>query len=199
MESGRIADLGRARWGGERHRLEVWYATFTDAASGDGYWLHHEVVAPVDADARPYAHGWLSVFPTDGAPNTHRFGPSPPGDKGWFSAGDVLVEDGTVAAVGGDAASPGATILECDGLVVAPGLVDIHVHLREPGREDKETVETGSRAAALGGFTAVAAMANTETVADSLSVIDAATDTVIATLPLGTHPAAVAVAIVPSK
>ncbi|TMK89142.1 MAG: hypothetical protein E6G57_03045 [Actinobacteria bacterium] len=94
MESGRIADLGRARWGGERHRLEVWYATFTDAASGDGYWLHHEVVAPVDADARPYAHGWLSVFPTDGAPNTQRFGPSPPGDKGWFSAGDVLVEDG---------------------------------------------------------------------------------------------------------
>ena len=90
---------------------------------------------------------------------------------GHDAVADVLVEDGTVAAVAGDAASPGATVLECDGLVVAPGFVDVHVHLREPGREDKETVETGSRAAALGGFTAIAAMANTETVADSLSVV----------------------------
>ncbi|HEV3351924.1 MAG TPA: hypothetical protein VG076_03320 [Acidimicrobiales bacterium] len=98
MESGRVAadDLGRSRWRGQRHRLEVWYATFTDPATGDGYWLHHEVVAPTDADARPYAHGWLSVFPTDGAPSTARFGPAAPGEKGWFSAGDVLVEDGVL-------------------------------------------------------------------------------------------------------
>jgi len=82
---------------------------------------------------------------------------------------DVLVEDGSVAAVGEGAR--GATVIDCDGLVVAPGLVDLHTHLREPGREDKETVETGSRAAALGGFTAIAAMANTDPVADSLSVV----------------------------
>ena len=94
MESGRVAELGRPRWSGQRHRLEVWYATFTDLATGDGYWLHHEVVAPTDEDARPYAHGWLSVFPTAGAPSTQRFGPSPPGEEGWFSAGDVLVEEG---------------------------------------------------------------------------------------------------------
>jgi len=96
MESGRVAELGRPRWGGQRHRLEVWYATFTDPATGDGYWLHHEVVAPVADDARAYAHGWLSVFPNTGVPVTTRFGPSPPGEKGWFSAGDVLVEDGVL-------------------------------------------------------------------------------------------------------
>jgi len=97
MASGRVAELGRPRWRGERHRLEVWYATFTDTATGDGYWLHHEVVAPTDEDARPYAHGWLSVFPAkNGAPTTTRFGPAPPGEKGWFSADDVLVEDGAL-------------------------------------------------------------------------------------------------------
>ena len=98
MESGRIAALGLPRWRGQRHRLEVWYATFTDAATGDGYWLHHEVVAPTDPDARPYAHGWLSVFPADGAaePTTTRFGPAAPGEKGWFSGGDVVVEEGSL-------------------------------------------------------------------------------------------------------
>jgi hypothetical protein len=98
MESGRVAELGRSRWRGQRHRLEVWYATFTDTATGDGYWLHHGVVAPTDADARPYAHGWLSTFPAlgDAGPTTTRFGPAPPGEKGWFDAGDVLVEDGVL-------------------------------------------------------------------------------------------------------
>jgi len=80
---------------------------------------------------------------------------------------DVLVDGDVVAS--GD--SRGAAVVECDGLVLAPGLVDLHVHLREPGREDKETVESGSRAAAVGGFTAIAAMANTDPVADTLSVI----------------------------
>jgi hypothetical protein len=96
MASGRVANLGEPRWRGQRHRLEVWYATFTDTATGDGYWLHHEVVAPADDAARPYAHGWLSTFPVDGPPTTERFGPAPPGDKGWFSAGDVLVEHGAL-------------------------------------------------------------------------------------------------------
>jgi dihydroorotase len=88
--------------------------------------------------------------------------------SGSDEVADVLVEEGVVAPL---ASSPGAAVLDCDGLVLAPGLVDLHAHLRQPGREDKETVETGSRAASLGGFTAVAAMANTEPVADNAAVI----------------------------
>ncbi|MEX2406338.1 MAG: dihydroorotase, partial [Actinomycetota bacterium] len=82
---------------------------------------------------------------------------------------DVLIEDGLIAGV--DASRAGASVVDADGLVVAPGLVDLHTHLREPGREDKETVETGCRAAALGGFSAVSPMANTEPVADTAAVI----------------------------
>jgi dihydroorotase len=88
--------------------------------------------------------------------------------SGRDEVGDVLVEGGRIAAEGGSA---GATVLEAEGLVLAPGLVDLHTHLREPGREDKETVETGCRAAALGGFTAVTPMANTQPVADNAAVI----------------------------
>jgi dihydroorotase len=83
---------------------------------------------------------------------------------------DLLIEDETVEAIG-EAEARGAEVLDCQGLVVAPGFVDLHTHLREPGREDAETVETGSRAAALGGFTAICAMPNTDPVADSLAVI----------------------------
>ncbi len=88
---------------------------------------------------------------------------------------DVLVVDGRIAAVGADAAAeaPGRTQrLHGDGLVLLPGLVDLHTHLREPGREDAETVETGSRAAAAGGFTAVLAMANTDPVTDNAEVAE---------------------------
>jgi dihydroorotase len=88
---------------------------------------------------------------------------------GRDEVGDVWVRDGRIADPEGSSA--GATVLECDGLVLAPGLVDLHTHLREPGREDKETVETGCRAAALGGFTAVSPMANTDPVADHAAVI----------------------------
>src|SRR4029078_1130278 len=63
------------------------------------------------------------------------------------------------------------TVLDAGGCVVAPGLVDLHTHLREPGREESETVETGSRAAALGGYTAVVAMPNTEPAIDDASVV----------------------------
>ncbi len=84
---------------------------------------------------------------------------------------DVLVADGRIASVEPNASHQGATVFDCSGLVLAPGLVDLHTHLREPGREDKETVETGTRAAAVGGFTAVTAMANTEPVADNAAVI----------------------------
>ena len=84
---------------------------------------------------------------------------------------NVLVEVGRIAAIGEDAPA-GASVLDCDGLIVAPGFVDLHTHLRQPGREDKETVETGSRAAASGGYTAIAAMANTDPVADHVGVIE---------------------------
>ncbi|HZA61019.1 MAG TPA: dihydroorotase [Actinomycetota bacterium] len=90
---------------------------------------------------------------------------------GRDEAVDVLVEDSLVAAVGDGVDGAGAEILDCDGLVVAPGLVDLHAHLREPGLEHKETVETGARAAAAGGFTAICAMPNTEPVADTTGVI----------------------------
>jgi dihydroorotase len=82
---------------------------------------------------------------------------------------DVVVEDGHIVAVGADL--DGGVELDCGGCIVAPGLVDLHTHLREPGREEAETVETGSRAAALGGFTAIVAMPNTEPAIDSAAVV----------------------------
>jgi dihydroorotase len=85
---------------------------------------------------------------------------------------DVLVDDGRVAEVGPGLEAAGAEVVDCDGLVVCPGLVDLHVHLREPGREDAETIETGSRAAALGGYTAVCPMPNTDPVADNAGVVE---------------------------
>jgi dihydroorotase len=85
---------------------------------------------------------------------------------------DLLLRDGVIAAVGQGLSAPGAQRVDADGLVALPGLVDLHTHLREPGREDAETVETGSRAAALGGYTAVHAMANTEPVADTAGVVE---------------------------
>jgi len=89
--------------------------------------------------------------------------------SGRDEVGDVLVSGGLVRAVGD--APAGVTRIDCSGLVLAPGLVDPHTHLREPGREDKETVETGCRAAALGGYTAVSPMPNTDPVADNAAVI----------------------------
>jgi dihydroorotase len=85
---------------------------------------------------------------------------------------DVLMEDETISAVGEDAnAGSKADVLDCDGLILAPGLVDLHAHLREPGFEHKETVETGARAAAAGGYTAVCAMPNTDPVTDNAAVV----------------------------
>ncbi|HMJ76351.1 MAG TPA: dihydroorotase [Iamia sp.] len=84
---------------------------------------------------------------------------------------DVLVVDGRIAAVGADLSEPGARVLDAGGCIVAPGLVDLHAHLRQPGKEEAETVETGSRCAALGGFTAVVAMPNTTPAIDSAGVV----------------------------
>jgi len=85
---------------------------------------------------------------------------------------DVRVVDGLIAEIGpGLGASAGALVLDADGCVVAPGLVDIHVHVREPGREEAETIESGARAAALGGCTAVVCMPNTEPPLDDAAVV----------------------------
>lgn len=85
---------------------------------------------------------------------------------------DVLVDGETIEQVGTDLSAEGATVIEAQGHILLPGLVDLHTHLREPGREDSETVLTGTRAAASGGFTAVFAMANTHPVADTAGVVE---------------------------
>ncbi|RFU42172.1 dihydroorotase [Actinomadura logoneensis] len=85
---------------------------------------------------------------------------------------DILVRDGVIAGIGPDLAADGAEVVEAGGLVALPGLVDLHTHLREPGREDAETVGSGTRAAAMGGYTAVHAMANTDPVADTAGVVE---------------------------
>ncbi|MGI8793246.1 MAG: dihydroorotase [Acidimicrobiales bacterium] len=85
---------------------------------------------------------------------------------------DVLIEDGAIGAVGANIDTPkGARVLDAGGAVVSPGLVDLHTHLREPGRGEAETIKTGARAAALGGFTAVVAMPNTEPTIDHAAVV----------------------------
>jgi dihydroorotase len=91
----------------------------------------------------------------------------------WYDAdgnattGDVLLRDGVVAEVGSVDGPEGAETVDADGLTLLPGFVDLHTHLREPGREDAETIASGSRAAAVGGYTAVLAMANTSPVTDT--------------------------------
>jgi dihydroorotase len=83
---------------------------------------------------------------------------------------DLLLADGKVEKLGGRVPARGATVIEAKDLVVCPGFIDVHAHLREPGREDKETIASGTRAAAAGGFTAVCAMPNTEPVNDSAGI-----------------------------
>src|SRR5215218_4279565 len=82
---------------------------------------------------------------------------------------DVVIEDGLIVD---DEARGDGLVLDAGGCIVSPGFVDLHVHLREPGREDAETIETGSRAAALGGFTAVVAMPNTDPAPDTLATVE---------------------------
>ncbi len=85
---------------------------------------------------------------------------------------DVRLVDGVIAEIGTGLSEGGSRAYDGGGAVLLPGLVDLHTHLREPGREDAETVETGTLAAALGGFTAVHAMANTDPVADTAGVVE---------------------------
>ncbi|MGK7344462.1 MAG: dihydroorotase [Candidatus Nitrospinota bacterium M3_3B_026] len=85
---------------------------------------------------------------------------------------DVLIEKGRIAVVDKDIPAEDRKVIDASGKWVTPGLVDIHVHLREPGQEHKETIETGTRAAAAAGFTSIACMANTDPVNDNASVTD---------------------------
>lgn len=85
---------------------------------------------------------------------------------------DILVEDGTVAVIGSNINEPDTEVIDASGLTVCAGLVDMHVHLREPGFEYKETIETGAAAAARGGFTSIACMPNTKPVIDSPDQLD---------------------------
>jgi dihydroorotase len=93
--------------------------------------------------------------------------------NGMDGVHDVVITDGRIERVAAPApASKGAEVVDVSGKVVCPGFIDIHVHLREPGFEYKETVATGTRAAAAGGFTAIACMANTHPVNDNRSITD---------------------------
>ena len=83
---------------------------------------------------------------------------------------DVLIVDGRIAGVAPNLSSPNAEVFDATGMIVAPGFIDIHVHLREPGFEHAENIESGSRAAAAGGFTTICCMPNTKPVNDSATV-----------------------------
>jgi dihydroorotase len=91
---------------------------------------------------------------------------------GFTGIGDLLIEDGKIKAVGRDLPVENAQIISAAGKVVCPGFIDLHSHLREPGREDKETIASGTKAALKGGFTAVACMANTDPVTDNPVIIE---------------------------
>jgi dihydroorotase len=84
---------------------------------------------------------------------------------------DVFIKDGEIAGVGRIESAEAADVIDCDGLIVSPGFIDVHCHLREPGREDVETIATGARAAAAGGFTAMSAMPNTDPVTDNQAAV----------------------------
>src|SRR3954468_19413991 len=90
--------------------------------------------------------------------------------SGTDRVADVLIVDGRIAGVAPNLSSPRAEIFDATGMIVAPGFIDMHVHLREPGFEHAETIESGSKAAAAGGFTAVCCMPNTKPVNDSATV-----------------------------
>ena len=92
--------------------------------------------------------------------------------QGVDRTSNVLVRGGTIAEIADRLTPPDdAVVLDCGGAIVAPGLIDVHCHLREPGREDVETIATGARAAVAGGFTAVCAMPNTEPVTDNQAAV----------------------------
>src|SRR5579859_3232325 len=90
--------------------------------------------------------------------------------SGHDGVADVWIEDGVIKGVGVGLSAAGSELFDATGLIVAPGFIDMHVHLREPGFEHAETIESGSRAAAAGGFTSVCPMPNTKPVNDNKTV-----------------------------
>lgn len=94
-------------------------------------------------------------------------------DKMHTAPQDILLEDGLISKIAPQINAPGAEILDAKGKLVFPGLIDIHVHFRQPGHEDKETIESGSKSAAKGGFTTVMCMPNTQPVIDNAMIVDA--------------------------
>lgn len=97
---GHVPQLERRRHAGEPGRFEVWYETFTDRATGAGFWLHHEIVAPTDGGPAR-GSGWAAVFPAEGAPVWERFGPEPVARGDHFASGDVVAEPGHRAGKAG--------------------------------------------------------------------------------------------------
>jgi len=112
--------------------------------------------------------------------------------SGLDAVGDLLVEDGRIAAAGGRIDGRGAEVIEAAGAWVAPGFVDLHAHLREPGQEYKEDIASGGRAAAAGGFTTVACMANTQPVNDDPATTDFILDRARQDSPVRIYPVAAA-------
>lgn len=94
-------------------------------------------------------------------------------DKIFTQLQDILIDKGTIVKTGRDIPANGAKVIDAAGKLIMPGLIDMHIHLREPGREDKETIETGSKAAAKGGFTTVLCMPNTTPVIDNAMIVEA--------------------------
>jgi dihydroorotase len=114
----------------------------------------------------------VSLYTPPGAPLLLRGGRIIDPSAGRDEPGDVLLRDGRIVDVGRSLGSPdGGSVLDVSGLVVCPGLIDLHVHLREPGQEHKETIASGARAAAAGGFTAICAMPNTDPPVDDPAAV----------------------------
>src|SRR5258708_14822145 len=90
--------------------------------------------------------------------------------SGYDAIGDVLIENGVIRGVGAQLTALAPEVFDATGLIVAPGFIDMHVHLREPGFEHAETIESGSRAAAAGGFTSICPMPNTSPINDNATV-----------------------------
>jgi dihydroorotase len=110
--------------------------------------------------------------------------------QGIDQVGDLLIAEGKIVQIGGAVIPGKAQHLDATGLVVCPGFIDLHCHLREPGFEDKETIATGTKAAAIGGFTTVCCMANTNPPLDSPAAVarvkrKASKDSLVAVLPIG--------------
>jgi hypothetical protein len=154
---------GGPRWRGQRGRLEVWYATATDGATGNGLWVHHERIAPADGD--PYAHGWIALFPPGEAPIVERYGPEPygdPDDGQWFTSASASVGPGrfcgTAAGesawdIGWTAAEPPMWTLP-KRMWARERLPSAHVVLA-PKAAMSGTVEVAGRAVSLTGVGAI--------------------------------------------